>query len=413
MALTRVVPPNSVCTSCQQAIRRGFNTQWPVNKPLVASRTFASTARRKEEGDVGFQSLDPLPGSPSTPTRSSSNTQDPPPASYSESSNPLDTPETEEQTTPTPPATSIPWYLQAQRDRPVVAPSTESQQRALIPDLPPNPPPLLKTLMDHISTNLGLDDLLLFDLRTLDPPPALGSKLIMLTGTARSEKHLHVSADRFCRWLRREHGLRANAAGLLGRNELKIKLRRKAKRMKMLANVGAADPAGGNIDDGIRTGWICCTVGKLEAHPEDTHIPGADVENFVGFREVSTGVNFVVQMFTEEKREEIDLETLWGGIVKSTERQNRQADEKLAELEREIEELEAREEEGEEGGAEMMKPASEPTEPAKPFIYRSPGDTPVVPVRQFTIPTPTKGDAFPPSSNLRNRQLRRLHTLGL
>src|SRR5205823_511693 len=108
------------------------------------------------------------------------------------------------------------------------------------------------------------------------------SKLLMIVGTARSEKHLHVSADTFCRWLRKHHGLRANAAGLLGRRELKIKLRRKAKRMKLLANIGGQEPEGA-IDDGIRTGWICCTVGRIPTHPDDTAVPGAEIENFVGF----------------------------------------------------------------------------------------------------------------------------------
>ena len=229
---------------------------------------------------------------------------------------------------------AIPWYLRQQSS--VQSPTLNPAE---VPDLPPNPPPLLQTLLEYVSITAGLDDLQLLDLRNLDPPPALGPKLIMIIATARSEKHLHVAADRFCRWLRREHGLKANAAGLLGRNELKIKLRRKAKRMRMLANVGGAAPEG-NIDDGIRTGWICCTLGKLEAHPDDTHMPGADVEQFVGFRDIKPGVNVVVQMFTEEKRAETDLETLWGGVLRTHQRKDKSADEALKELEQDIEDLE-------------------------------------------------------------------------
>ncbi|KAF1919676.1 hypothetical protein BDU57DRAFT_422926, partial [Ampelomyces quisqualis] len=219
--------------------------------------------------------------------------------------------------------TSIPWYLREQSKL------REAQQQTIeIPDLPTNPPPLLKTILEYISTTAGLDDLELLDLRHLDPPPALGPKLIMIIATARSEKHLHVAADTFSRYLRREHGLKANAAGLLGRNELKIKRRRKAKRMRMLANVGGAVPEV-NIDDGIRTGWICCTLSKIEAHPDDTHMPGDDVQGFVGFREVKPGVNVVVQMFTEEKRAETDLETLWKGVLKTHQRQEKAAEDAL------------------------------------------------------------------------------------
>ncbi|RAR12458.1 atpase synthesis protein 25 [Stemphylium lycopersici] len=307
-------------------------------------------------------------------------------------------------TAPDPPAkdASIPWYLRQQSS--VQSPV---QQPAEIPDLPPNPPPLLETLLEYVSVTAGLDDLQLLDLRDLDPPPALGAKLIMIIATARSEKHLHVAADRFCRYLRREHGLKANAAGLLGRNELKIKLRRKAKRMRMLANVGGTMPEG-NIDDGIRTGWICCTLGKLEAHPQDTRMPGDDVKEFVGFRDVRPGVNVVVQMFTEEKRAETDLETLWGGVVRTHQRKDKTADEALRELEEDIEDLEEDVDESHYEARHTPQGATkQPIEIARPA-------TPPTPARQMHRPRPTAGDAFPPASAPDSRrQIRRLHTVGL
>jgi len=296
---------------------------------------------------------------------------------------------------------SIPWYLKQQSSVP------SPVQPAALPDLPPNPPPLLETLLEYVSVTAGLDDLELLDLRNLDPPPALGPKLIMVIATARSEKHLHVAADRFCRWLRREHGLKANAAGLLGRNELKIKLRRKAKRMRMLANVGGALPEG-NIDDGIRTGWICCTLGKLEAHAEDTHMPGDNVQEFVGFREVKPGVNVVVQMFTEEKRAETDLETLWGGVLRTHQRNNKSADEALKELEQDIQDLENDLGESE---YETQRASQRVTEP--PTRLGKPA-TPTTPAQQMHRPRSTPGDFFPPASSPDARkQMRRLHTVGL
>jgi ribosomal silencing factor RsfS len=284
---------------------------------------------------------------------------------------------------------SIPWYLRQQsvlRD--------QAQKPIEIPDLPPNPPPLLKTLLEYISITAGLDDIEMLDLRHLDPPPALGPKLIMIIATARSEKHLHVAADGFARYLRREHGLKANAAGLLGRNELKIKLRRKAKRMRMLANVGGTVPEG-NIDDGIRTGWICCTLSKIEAHPDDLHMPGDNVEEFVGFRDVKPGVNVVVQMFTEEKRAETDLETLWGGVLKTHQRQDKAAEDKLKDLTDPVEFEESAKTDGTE---QKSVPQAEPIAPVRPVrpLYSTPGDV---------FPTASSGDTA--------RQLRRLHTVGL
>ncbi|KAF2736163.1 hypothetical protein EJ04DRAFT_551529 [Polyplosphaeria fusca] len=419
MSFSKAVSSKTLCNGCKSAFSRSkggptasnasiTTFPWTAAKPLP--RTFASTATRREikPQDAGYEFLDPLVDSapssttPKTPTlenatsTSTANTVEEPQHEPSESSLPIPPPSSH-----TPETSSLPWYLQPQ-NRPDLP--SESPTRALIPDLPPNPPPLLQTLLEHISLTLGLDDLLLLDLRHLDPPPALGPKLLMILGTARSEKHLHVSADRFCRHLRREYGLRADAAGLLGRNELKIKLRRKAKRMKMLANVGGREE--GNVDDGIRTGWICCTVGRIEAHEGDTSGPGAGGEGFVGFREVSAGVNVVVQMFTEEKRGEIDLETLWGGVLRTRERQAKEADRRLEEME------EGEEEDEVEDGEESKMP-----HPSRPVVYRAPSEalpTAQAPVKQWNRPTPTKGDFFPPASSANpGRQLRRLHTVGL
>ncbi|KAF1347989.1 hypothetical protein BDV97DRAFT_356532 [Delphinella strobiligena] len=211
---------------------------------------------------------------------------------------------------------ALPWYLQV--DSPIPEQERVLSERQRLPELPPHSPPLLQPILEHVSVDLGLDDLSLLDLRALDPPPALGANLLMLIGTARSEKHLHVSADRLCRWLRSEHGISPFADGLLGRNELKLKVRRKAKRSRLLSAVGAKETASTDIDDGIRTGWVCVNVGKVEGGvlPHDRDLAATKIENFVGFGSHSTACNIVVQMMTDEKRGQIDLETLWKGILR-------------------------------------------------------------------------------------------------
>ncbi|KFY38220.1 hypothetical protein V494_04477 [Pseudogymnoascus sp. VKM F-4513 (FW-928)] len=205
-------------------------------------------------------------------------------------------------------ASSTPWYLQV--DTPTSNIPTLSE-RQKIPELPSSPPTILQPLLERISVDLGLDDLSLLDLRKLDPPPALGSNLIMIIGTARSEKHLHVSADRLCRWLRTEYKLRPDADGLLGRNELKLRLKRKAKKAKL---TGA--PHEDDADDGVRTGWVCVNVGTVEsAEVAESEAAPTDT-SFVGFGRQSDGTKIVVQMLVEEKREELNLERLWSGIAK-------------------------------------------------------------------------------------------------
>ena len=224
-------------------------------------------------------------------------------------------------------STPIPWYLQVETPQPP-APAHPLAERQFIPELPPNPPPILSPILQYLSVDSGLDNLSLIDLRHLDPPPALGANLIMMIGTARSVKHLNVSADRFCRWLRSNYKMRPYADGLLGRNELKLKLRRKARRLKLAQSVGNTLEAG--RDDGITTGWICVNLGSVEdvgdevSAGEDENLDGAGLrdgeqiqeaestdDGYVGFGSRSTAPRIVVQMFTEEKRAEMDLEGLW------------------------------------------------------------------------------------------------------
>jgi hypothetical protein len=221
---------------------------------------------------------------------------------------------------------STPWYLQIQ---PPVTQERTLPDRQKLPDLPENPPLLLQPIIEYLSIDAGLDDLTLLDVRKLDPPPALGANLIMLIGTARSEKHLHVSADRFARWLRTTHKLSPYADGLLGRNELKIKLRRKARRAKLLGSVGSTDKE--NDDDGIRTGWVCVNVGTIEEGNQGNEEQEM-AQNFVGFSSHADGARLVVQMLTEEKREELDLETLWGQALSRQQRKEaREAEKRLEE----------------------------------------------------------------------------------
>ena len=209
---------------------------------------------------------------------------------------------------------ATPWYLQVETPQRASNPLLERQQ---IPELPSDPPPLLKPMLEHISIDLGLDDLTIFDLRKIDPPPALGANLIMVLGTARSEKHLHVSADRFCRWLKTTYRLKPYADGLMGRGELKLKMRRKARRARLLSSVGSSETS--TMDDGLRTGWICVNVGTIEDGRDSVEDLTKQL-GYVGFGSEAEGAKVVIQMLTQEKREELDLEDLWGKLVRRYER---------------------------------------------------------------------------------------------
>ncbi|GAP86385.1 putative ATPase synthesis protein mitochondrial protein [Rosellinia necatrix] len=194
----------------------------------------------------------------------------------------------------------VPWYLQVESPTHVA-----SLEPSPLPETPPDCPPLIKALLEYASEEMGLDALSLLDLRKLDPPPALGPNLFMLFGTARSERHLTVSAGRLVRWLRYKHHVHADADGLLGPNERKIKLKRKAKRARLLGPMGTDD-----ADDGIRTGWICVNLGTIDRGGAETAVVAED-GRASGFGVSQIGSTIVFQIMTEGRRTEMDLETLW------------------------------------------------------------------------------------------------------
>ncbi|KAL2164817.1 hypothetical protein VTH06DRAFT_113 [Thermothelomyces fergusii] len=205
-------------------------------------------------------------------------------------------------------SSDAPWYLQVEPPR---HPTLVSEP-APLPEIPDNSPKLMEPLLKYVADELGMDDLSLLDLRAIDPPPALGPGLMMVLGTARSERHLHVSADRLVRWLRGQ-GITAQADGLLGRNELKIKLKRLARKAKLLGNSGVM--RGG--DDGISTGWVCVNLGLVGGSHKE--VPILDEEGRpTGFGVPQTGNTIVVQLLTESRRRDLDLEGLWTGILQQS-----------------------------------------------------------------------------------------------
>jgi len=210
----------------------------------------------------------------------------------------------------------VPWYLQVDAPRH----PTLLHEPPPLPDIPDGSPKLMEPLVKHVSEDLGLDDLTLLDLRELDPPPALGPDLIMLFGTARSERHLHVSADRLVRWLR-GYGISAKADGLLGRNELKTRLRRQARKAKLLGNAGVT--RGG--DDGISTGWICVNLGTIGGSDTETVILD-EKGRPTGFGVSQMGTTVVIQFMTSSRRAELDLETLWLGKLRRSQEKNEPAE---------------------------------------------------------------------------------------
>ncbi|CAK7211553.1 ATPase synthesis protein 25 mitochondrial [Sporothrix curviconia] len=292
-------------SAASRASRTSQTSRAPAQGPATPNQSrFFSISHQKHNKDDNATAAAPA-ASPESSEASSSN----PPSSSATSSS--TSPSTAPSTATTASSSSgIPWYMKVD----VPKHATLILQDTPLPEIPPDVPALVKPLLTYVAEDLGLDDLKLLDLRALDPPAALGPDLIMLFGSARSERHLHVSADRLVRWLRK-YGINATADGLLGRNELKIKLRRKARKAKLLGNMASLENAaagGAPVDDGISTQWVCLHAGTLGRSRAEG--PSTDAEGrTTGFGSLrSTGSTVVVQMFTEAKRKQLDLESLWG-----------------------------------------------------------------------------------------------------
>ncbi|KGO65562.1 hypothetical protein PITC_018800 [Penicillium italicum] len=294
--MNRALLRGATCQKCRHEVLRSFvsvsGIPMPRSSPLSSRsipnpRAFSAVTLLRSDRPPTSNQLDTHLSEPEEPTaRSETNT----PAS----------------------SQHVPWYLQEEAPTIKERPLTEAH----LPQIPDDSPEMLSTLLEYTYKDLGLDGLKLFDLRGLEIPAALGASVIMIIGTARSVKHLNVSADRLCRWLRSQYKLSPYADGLLGRNELKIKLRRKAKRAR------AASAAGTMVDekdDGITTGWICVNAGMVDKGATTTQLSDVGIE---GFGNLDLGTSVVVQIFTEEKRAEVDLDGLWEATLAREGRKN-------------------------------------------------------------------------------------------
>lgn len=296
ITMSRALLRGAACQKCRHEVLRSFVSVSGIPMPRSSPLSSRSTSNARAFSAVTLLRSDRPPTSNQLDIHLSEREE---PSAHSKTNTPAS-------------SQHVPWYLQ--EEAPIIKerPLTEAH----LPQIPEDSPEMLSTLLEYTYKDLGLDGLKLFDLRGLEIPAALGANVIMIIGTARSVKHLNVSADRLCRWLRSQYKLSPYADGLLGRNELKIKLRRKAKRAR------AASAAGAMVDekdDGITTGWICVNAGMVDKGATTTQLSDVGIE---GFGNLDLGTSVVVQIFTEEKRADVDLDGLWEATLAREGRKN-------------------------------------------------------------------------------------------
>ena len=173
----------------------------------------------------------------------------------------------------------VPWYLREQESDTSLIPKIDILRTQLekYPDIPSDGPPLLQPLVSRLFYDHHLQNIVLLDLRKRDPPPAWGSNTIMILATVRSERQLSSVAEATSKWLKTTAGVQPKIDGLPKRESLIIKRRRLRKKS-------------------LRKPGYLITAPR----------PTTWVSMYTGYR------GLVLQLFTEQGREEYDLEGLWG-----------------------------------------------------------------------------------------------------
>jgi ribosomal silencing factor RsfS len=173
----------------------------------------------------------------------------------------------------------IPWYLREQQTDNSLATNFDIQQAQYekYPDLPRDSPPLLQPLVSRLFYDHHLLNIVLLDLRNRDPPPVWGSNTIMILATVRSERQLSSVAEATSKWLKTIAGVIPRIDGLPKQENLVMKRRRLRKKSLR------------------RPGYLMAT-------PR----PTTWVSMYTGYQ------GLVLQLFTEQGRQEYDLEELWG-----------------------------------------------------------------------------------------------------
>ncbi|CCE86213.1 Piso0_005870 [Millerozyma farinosa CBS 7064] len=172
---------------------------------------------------------------------------------------------------------TIPWYLREDMGSSRVQP-TEKE----LPSIPEDAPASVESFVKLLANDYGLEDILLFDLAKLDATHEyhtdnqLAKYMIICTG--KSEKHIYKAASSLRLHVKHEYGILPTMEGMSSMN-LKPTARR---RMMKRAN---KRPIATDNDYGrAANSWVMC----------DTMID-----------------DIFVHMLTKERREDLNLESLW------------------------------------------------------------------------------------------------------
>lgn len=174
---------------------------------------------------------------------------------------------------------SVPWYLRTNEDVTQLNPALTEP----IPDTPENSPECLATITEFMIRELGFTDVTFIDLRNRSPVTIWGSDAILVLASGNTDRHIGRGTNSLMTFIKKTYNVIPKQEGIQTSGFLKVHQRRLKKKAKKMAN---SDETFDYAMEASRfaNNWVVL----------DTKMDG-----------------ITIHMFTQEKREELDLEYVW------------------------------------------------------------------------------------------------------
>ncbi|KAK9471374.1 uncharacterized protein V1510DRAFT_368016 [Dipodascopsis tothii] len=172
--------------------------------------------------------------------------------------------------------TQIPWYLRK------VPAAGDSPFNTELPDIPDDAPKELSSVLRYMADDLGLTDIQIFDMRQLKSPTAFGEDAMMVISSTRGERHLLRAAESLRKFMKESFRAKVKTEGMVAPERIKIRERRIKKKLSKFSGDMA--------------------MAEQELRSEQAH-------TWVLINSGIRGIN--IHLMTRDRREELDLETLW------------------------------------------------------------------------------------------------------
>lgn len=155
--------------------------------------------------------------------------------------------------------TSIPWYL-----RQDVASNLHERAEIKIPDIPANSPPHLSDFLNLLAKDLGIDELKIFDIASLDDTHEFKTNHLdlnfIIIGTGKSERHIYKAATELRTHIKHNYGVVPSIQGMVSSGKTPAQRRRLLKKARK-------GPSATDNDYGFTANsWILCIHEGVEVH---------------------------------------------------------------------------------------------------------------------------------------------------